>query len=95
MHRQTHLADGDVRSHQPHLQHSGLVQRVSELLDRAGQKPPRHELERLSFWAANVLPMDSHKRLQLLEITSTPERLQKVRDEYISFQAGGLSCAIM
>lgn len=72
-----------------------MIHQVSDLLERAGDKPPRHEVEQLSFWAANVLPMDKHKRLQLLDMDSTSERLEHVRDEYISVYQRGPACSIM
>lgn len=50
--------------------------RLLELLQRAGAKPPLAEVERLSFWAANIIPMDQADRLQLLGQTKTAERLE-------------------
>lgn len=45
-----------------------------DLLSRAGQRPAAHELEKLSFWVANLLPMDTSDRLHVLGTTSTAER---------------------
>lgn len=46
-----------------------------ELLNRAGEKPGSEDHEALSFWVANLLPMDTPERLRLLSMTSTLERL--------------------
>lgn len=46
-----------------------------ELLQRAGEKPSAGDAEALSFWTANLLPMETADRLRLLSLTHTRDRL--------------------
>ena len=68
--------------------------RVLELLQRAGDKPPSADAEALSFWVANLMPMDAAERLRLLGLTSSAERLAHERELLARTQAGG-TCAVM
>jgi hypothetical protein len=67
--------------------------RVLELLQRAGDKPAPGDAERLSFWVANLLPMDTDDRVHLLGITSTRERLSHEKDLLDRTVSGG--CVVM
>ena len=49
--------------------------RLLELLHRAGDKPPVAEAERLSFWAANIIPMEDRDRLHCLGLSNTAQRI--------------------
>ena len=68
--------------------------KLDQLLQKAGPKPPRTDLERFSFWCANVCPMNQADRLAILGHTRTADRLtyQKSRLETV-LQSG--SCLVM
>jgi len=68
--------------------------RLLELLQRAGPKPPTADVERFSFWCANVCPMEPADRLMILGHTKTADRLayEKSRLEG-TLQNGG--CVLM
>lgn len=65
-----------------------------ELLQRAGEKPAAGDAERLSFWVANLLPMDTEDRVRLLGITSTKERLTHEK-EILDRTTAGDGCVVM
>lgn len=67
---------------------------VLELLRRAGQQPPAADLEKLSFWVANLLPVDMHQRLQMLAMTSTLERLQMEMNLLSGYRLGSSGCTV-
>ncbi|KAK9808920.1 hypothetical protein WJX72_006425 [[Myrmecia] bisecta] len=69
--------------------------RVLELLHRAGDKPSSAEYERISFWVANLMPMDTADRLRLLGMTSTLERLQFEKDLLQRTDSGPGGCSVM
>ena len=68
--------------------------RVLELLQRAGDKPSASDPEALSFWVANLMPMDAAERLRLLGLKSTTERLSHEAELLARTQAGG-TCSVM
>ena len=68
--------------------------RVLELLQRAGDKPGPGDPEALSFWVANLMPMEGGDRARLLAMSSTRERLAHERDALERTQANG-TCALM
>lgn len=58
--------------------------RVREFLERAGDKPPASQPERLSFWSATLLvsfmpELDASDRVRLLRMRTTHERLAFLR----------------
>ena len=67
---------------------------VLDLLRRAVERPLRNDYEGLSFWVANLLPMDTPDRLKLLTMTSSLERLKHARALLDSANLGR-SCMLM
>ena len=53
------------------------------------------EYERLSFWAANLMPMDAEDRLRLLSMTSTSERLAYEKELLQTATSGNGGCNVM
>lgn len=69
--------------------------RVMELLQRAGEKPSPSDAEALSFWTANLLPMETADRLRLLSLTHTRDRLAYELALFNEHSAAGETCAVM
>ena len=69
--------------------------RVMELLQRAGEKPAAGCSEALSFWVANLLPMETADRLRLLGLTHTRDRLAYELSLFDDHAAAGETCAVM
>ncbi|BDA43943.1 LON peptidase N-terminal domain and RING finger protein 3 [Coccomyxa sp. Obi] len=69
--------------------------RVMELLQRAGEKPAAGDAEALSFWTANLLPMETADRLRLLSLTHTRDRLAYELALFDENAAAGETCAVM
>lgn len=67
---------------------------VMDLVARAGEKPPVTDEERLSFWCANVVPLDMHERLQLLNLTSSRARFELLLPA-IEHHMNHVQCCIM
>jgi hypothetical protein len=66
-----------------------------ELLQRAGEKPAAGCSEALSFWVANLLPMETADRLRLLGLTHTRDRLAYELSLFDDHAAAGETCAVM
>ena len=67
---------------------------VIDLLRRAAERPLRNDYEGLSFWVANLLPIETPDRLKLLAMTSSLERLKHVR-ALLDPHHLGRSCMLM
>lgn len=65
---------------------------LTEMVRNAGDMPPTSDLEKLSFWLANLLPVDYNERLSLLRLSKTSERLQ--RQLNILRDSNGTSCVV-
>ena len=74
---------------------------IHERLEAAQHKPTAQRAssptgadlpESMSFWVANILPLDMRKRLRLLEMTSTRERLEFTQN--LMQHSGQYGCAM-
>lgn len=59
---------------------NNLQGRIAALLDRVGEDPVANDPEAISFWVACLLPGGSNNRIKLLQMKSTCERLQWLRE---------------
>lgn len=67
---------------------SRLGNRVAELLERAGPKPPPNAPRRpeaLGFWAGCLLPLGPGDQQRLLAMTDSAERLRCVLAQVCSY----------
>lgn len=66
---------------------------LAQLLEEAGAKPPVTQLEQLSFYFGLLTFPDTTLKIRMLQITSTEERLELLKE---AFRVGrGGECAIM